>query len=865
MNIYVDFLNGNDANPGTELQPVKTISFALTVVGVDDFVLLHDNADHVVTGALVLGASRRIRPYGGGYSTVDLSAGSLDADNSILFERIAFDTGNVDISSSGSYVFRNCLFMGSEITVSGAAPIVRIDNCIADSIATFLDVTGSLSSQSRLKNCIFDTVTVMAAGSAITMSYSCRFNSTLGTVVLGAGNIEDDPEFGGPGNGDYRLLVGSPCIDTGDPLVEDGSRPPAMGEATSDMGAYGGPFNIEQNVSNEYFVDSLSGLDIQLGTLNDPLKTIAEAVSRVPSGGRITLRGSHTYVLSSPIANLDAYLSMYSEDSEKPTVQGESISIDFNTVDIDSIGFEDIIFLTDSVLKKSIILKTTGNQNIGELEIAKRCIFRGLIDSDDAGISIGTPGFSLSGTAKILNCTFDRSSTNLSEPCLQINGGSPFIEIINTVFSNMVSAVSAEDDYDPSNITFSYSWFYGNVENFTSNSSVSGVPNYDHTESTGSENPLYIDEITVDYKLQAVEIGYLQDSPLIDAGIALFFDEQDGDQRGTIRADIGAYGGTLTSNPIPVDNPLKSAETRSYRYRDLYDTLIKSFGKLKETPSYIPEGQELVQWVDDAVRHIGIKYCKTRKTEIFTSNASRYVPIASDDVHGVEHVFVPFDEALNASCVLSGCRLNKYDGRVRNEYFRYDQYLRRDLSGPVESITLGTTTVIISTDHNLIDGDYVRYSDIVGARASGEIHRMNGEAWPVTWIDENSYSIPLDSSTFDKWDSGGRWRQCTYVLDFKLEMAAGTRYEVVYETIPMQRVSEESIVDLPSGMWTAVVDRVIAQAYDLSGNPQFGSGYKGKSDSKANDNKLAEAKRNRNNTKPRPINYPNPSRSGGRY
>ena len=49
----------------------------------------------------------------------------------------------------------------------------------------------------------------------------------------GSGNIDADPLFVDPVNGDFHLQAGSPCIDTGDPsspLDPDGTR--------ADMGAY---------------------------------------------------------------------------------------------------------------------------------------------------------------------------------------------------------------------------------------------------------------------------------------------------------------------------------------------------------------------------------------------------------------------------------------------------------------------------------------------------------------------------------------------------------------------------------------------------------------------------------------------------
>ena len=51
--------------------------------------------------------------------------------------------------------------------------------------------------------------------------------------MFGEGNIDADPQFTDPENGDFSLQSNSPCIDAGDPnspLDPDGTR--------ADMGAY---------------------------------------------------------------------------------------------------------------------------------------------------------------------------------------------------------------------------------------------------------------------------------------------------------------------------------------------------------------------------------------------------------------------------------------------------------------------------------------------------------------------------------------------------------------------------------------------------------------------------------------------------
>ena len=67
----------------------------------------------------------------------------------------------------------------------------------------------------------------------------------------GEGNIDEDLLFGSFHGLDHILKVGSPCIDTGDPSIEDGvsdwhPRWPARYPTgpRSDMGASGGPGNV---------------------------------------------------------------------------------------------------------------------------------------------------------------------------------------------------------------------------------------------------------------------------------------------------------------------------------------------------------------------------------------------------------------------------------------------------------------------------------------------------------------------------------------------------------------------------------------------------------------------------------------------
>jgi len=66
------------------------------------------------------------------------------------------------------------------------------------------------------------------------------------TLDWGEGMIDSDPFFISFSGFDYLLRRGSPCIDSGDPSLEDGINWPVwyQNASRSDMGAYGGPGNV---------------------------------------------------------------------------------------------------------------------------------------------------------------------------------------------------------------------------------------------------------------------------------------------------------------------------------------------------------------------------------------------------------------------------------------------------------------------------------------------------------------------------------------------------------------------------------------------------------------------------------------------
>lgn len=82
---------------------------------------------------------------------------------------------------------------------------------------------------------VLDTIARNNTSGAYTGIGAGRVRYSNGSPALAGtdGNIDVDPAFVDAGNGDFRLLAGSPCIDTGDP-----ASPQDPDSTRADMGAY---------------------------------------------------------------------------------------------------------------------------------------------------------------------------------------------------------------------------------------------------------------------------------------------------------------------------------------------------------------------------------------------------------------------------------------------------------------------------------------------------------------------------------------------------------------------------------------------------------------------------------------------------
>jgi len=149
----------------------------------------------------------------------------------------AFESRLETYGTTSGGAFANNTVFGAQrgVLVNDPFNLVSYNNILAE-CAVGMEKTGSLGETLRY-NCFFNNGENFVG-----------FPSSYGNAILGNDNgdpcdfyfnIFQDPRFSDVVN----LLPGpdSPCIDAGDPAIEDACAPPSAGSTVSDVGAYGGP------------------------------------------------------------------------------------------------------------------------------------------------------------------------------------------------------------------------------------------------------------------------------------------------------------------------------------------------------------------------------------------------------------------------------------------------------------------------------------------------------------------------------------------------------------------------------------------------------------------------------------------------
>lgn len=141
--------------------------------------------DSIVSNCRFLGNSAE-----GGGAICLFNAGGMDVVNCELSNNAAWGGGAILLDGNAEAYIRNCTFNGN-VAVEGAA---------VSTVVSFTTITNSV---------VWGNLPEPFEGHP-TVSYSC-----VDGGADGVGNIDRNPLFVDPQNGDFRLLPGSPCIDAG--------------------------------------------------------------------------------------------------------------------------------------------------------------------------------------------------------------------------------------------------------------------------------------------------------------------------------------------------------------------------------------------------------------------------------------------------------------------------------------------------------------------------------------------------------------------------------------------------------------------------------------------------------------------------
>ncbi|MCB9881141.1 MAG: hypothetical protein H6834_05070 [Planctomycetes bacterium] len=206
--------------------------------------IIESNVANVTHGGGVYGAPRMIHcvvannrcsnAFGGGaYFTADTSIeDTLFIGNAAVLT--ARHGGGAYVANNVHVTFHRCLFQGNYVVagryagLGGALFVVSPGSVLSN--CTVLD--NMLSGSSTSGGAVYGPITIensIVRGNAtpsLDGFAAVRYSNVEGAAVTGPGNVDVDPRFVDATGFDFHLDFGSPCIDAGDPSLQDpdGSR-----------------------------------------------------------------------------------------------------------------------------------------------------------------------------------------------------------------------------------------------------------------------------------------------------------------------------------------------------------------------------------------------------------------------------------------------------------------------------------------------------------------------------------------------------------------------------------------------------------------------------------------------------------------
>tara|TARA_Y100001937_G_scaffold124124_1_gene188285 strand:- start:1677 stop:2594 length:918 start_codon:yes stop_codon:yes gene_type:complete len=239
----------------------------------------------------------------------------------------------------------------------------------------------------------------------------------------------------------------------------------------------------------------------------------------------------------------------------------------------------------------------------------------------------------------------------------------------------------------------------------------------------------------------------------------------------------------------------------------------------------IPVSHNLIEiYFDQAINEIAARSVKKTDFESFTSSGKEYVFTKSNfsgQIYKVEsgQKDVPF---VDESAIIS----NAEDEDITNIGY----FIKTDFStGSITAVTSASPSVVTSVSHGLNTGDFVIFSEIKGHyTTASKISHLNSKRLAVTKVDDNSFSVAVNSSSgTTAYSSGGVWQEDTHKILLTKNPEDGGSLKVYYYAKPEPKSSISSRIDLPEQLIPAAIHNTLGHFLNLGGNLQVGSGHMG--------------------------------------
>tara|TARA_R100000773_G_scaffold43359_1_gene41711 strand:- start:3428 stop:4312 length:885 start_codon:yes stop_codon:yes gene_type:complete len=233
------------------------------------------------------------------------------------------------------------------------------------------------------------------------------------------------------------------------------------------------------------------------------------------------------------------------------------------------------------------------------------------------------------------------------------------------------------------------------------------------------------------------------------------------------------------------------------------------------------------QFFDNVVNDIGVRTVKKESSETFTTTKTKSYTLtsanASNKIFKVEYDtdIVPFVDG-------SVINVNVADDDVSNLGYYYVE--DRNKSGSITAGTSANPVAITSASHGLSTGDFIVISGIGGLKPSTtEPSQINGKRFSITSTGTNTYTIPVDGSSYDTAyvSSTGEWILDNKAIKFNKNVDAGKTLTIYYYSLPIAKTNSESAIDLPDTLITSAIHHTLGHFLMLDGQLQLGSGHIG--------------------------------------